>query len=185
MNIKNKNENIITKIFNKKRNLVFGYSIIEILVYLAIFTSLSILVINSFITILSSFNTTNMNRKLLESGSIVMERVSREIRQAESIDIANSSFNNSSGALQLNSTDGGTPAIMKFIVANGDLNLYKDGNLLGNLLEQDISVTSLIFRRISTTSSEAVKIEMTLEYSKGQSTRSENFYDTVILRAGY
>jgi hypothetical protein len=171
------------KNFDKKKGLMFGYSIVDILVYLAIFTSLSVLVINSFITILSSFNTTNTNRKLLESGSIVMERVSREIRQAESIDTAHSS----SSVLQLNSidTNTGNPAIIKFAAVGGALNIYKDGALIGNLLEQDISATSLIFRRIQTINSEAVRIEMALEYSRGQNTRTENFYNTIILRGGY
>jgi len=171
------------KNFDKKKGLMFGYSIVEILVYLAIFTSLSVLVINSFIAILSSFNTTNINRKLVESGSIVMERVSREIRQAESIDTAHSSFD----VLQLNSidTDTGNPAIIKFATVDEAINLYKDGTLLGNLLEDDISVTNLTFTRIQTTSSEAVRIKMTLEYSRGQNTRTENFYNTIILRGGY
>lgn len=169
------------KMKNKK-----GYSIIEILVYLAIFTAVSILVINSFIVILSSFNTTNMNRKLLESGSVVMERMSREIRQASTVDIVNSTLGSSPGVLQLNSTDGSdNPMVMKFAVVGQALNIYRDGDSLGNLLDQNVSVTSLIFRRISTTNSEAVKIEMTLFYSKGQISKSVNFYDTIILRGGY
>ncbi len=185
MKIQNKNQsNNLTP--NFKRNLICGYSIIEILVYLAIFTALSIVVINSFIVILSSFNTTNMNRKLLESGSVVMERMSREIRQANSVDIAGSSFGSSPGVLQLNSTDESNNGIViKFAVVDQALNLYQDGNLLGNLLGQNVSITSLIFRKISTTNSEAAKIEMTLQYSKGQMIKSVNFYDTIVLRGGY
>ena len=163
-----------------------GFSIIEIMVYLAIFTALSVLVINSFIVILSSFNTTNMNRKLLESGTVSMERISREIRQAKNIDIVNSILDTSPGTLQLNSTDsGGNSMIIKLINENGSLNLYKNNTLQGNLLGANLSITNLIFRRIATTQSEAVKIEMTLRYSLGHKTKSENFYDTVVLRGGY
>ena len=170
-----------------KRNLIFGYSIIEIIIYLAIFTALSILVINSFIIILSSFNTTNMNRKILESGAVSMERISREIRQARNIDIVNSSFDISLGVLQLNGTDNnGDPMIIKFKRENtGELNLYKNDNLEGNLLGNDLSVTDLVFSRINTTASEAVRIRMTLQYSKGNNIKSSNFYDTIILRGGY
>ena len=163
-----------------------GFSIVEIMVYLAIFTALSILVINSFIVILSSFNTTNMNRKLLESGIVSMERVSREIRQAKNIDIVNSSLGSNPSILQLNSTDSsGNSIIIKFMDENGNLNLYKNNTLQGNLLGQNITITSLIFNRISTTQSEAVKIKITLQYSGGHKTKSENFYDTVVLRGGY
>lgn len=164
-----------------------GFSIVEVIIYLAIFTAISILVINSFIVILSSFNTTNMNRKILESGTVVMERISREIRQAKNIDIANSFLDINPGVLQLNSTDNeGSPITIKFKREdNGELNLYKNDNLEGNLLGNNLSVTSLIFSRIAMTQSEAVRIRMTLEYSEGNNTKTENFYNTIILRDSY
>lgn len=170
--------------YKQKKN---GYSIVEILVYLAIFTALSILVINSFIVVLGSFSATRTNRDLLESGSTAMERISREIRQAESVDIVNSVFNSSPGALQLNSTDSsGAAMIMKFNVGTGGvLNMYKDGVLTGSLLGQNVSATSLIFRRIVTTNGEAIKIELTLQDTVGKLNKLENFYDTIILRGAY
>lgn len=163
-----------------------GYSVVEILVYLAIFASLSILVINSFITVLSTFDMTRSNRDLLESGATAMERISREIRQSESIDIANSTLGSSPGVLQLNSTDsGGSPIVIRFTTSNGALNLYEAGALIGNLLGQNISVTNLVFRRIITTNGEAIKVELTIQDTSGKSPRSENFYNTIILRGQY
>ncbi len=163
-----------------------GYSIVEILVYLAIFTSISILVINSFIIILGSFSTTRANRDLLESGSTAIERISREIRQAKSVDIVSSTLGTNPGVLQLNSSDtSGVSEVIKFSITNGALNIYKDGTLIGNLLGQNVSVSSLIFRRITTTNGEAVKIELTLEDTIGNITKLENFYDTIILRGSY
>jgi hypothetical protein len=115
-----------------------------------------------------------------------MERISREIRQSKSVDVVNSTLGSSPGVLQLNSTDSaGTSMIMKFSVLSGALNIYKDNVLIGNLLGQKVSVTSLIFRRVITTNGEAVKIELTLQITSGNVTRSENFYDTIILRGSY
>ena len=158
-----------------------GFSIVEIMVYLAIFTALSILVINSFIFILSSFNMTNINRKLLESGSISMERISREIRQASTIDASTTST-----ILVLNSHDNmGAVMTIKFVNESGKLNFYKNNNLEGTLLGSKISVTDLFFNRIPAVKSEAVKIKMILQYSDGRKIKSENFYNTIILRGGY
>lgn len=182
MIIQNKNKYISLLKFFKKENFSYGYSIIEILVYLAIFTVVSILVINLFITTTSSFNTTIINRKLLEAGQMSMERVSREVRQAKNIDVANSS----SDSLQMNSTNSsGGDLVVKFSSLSGHLNLYKDGILIGNLLPENINMTGLIFRRITTVHGEAVKIEMTLKYSQGNINKSENFYNTIILRGEY
>ena len=161
-----------------------GYSLIEIVVYLAIFSALSVLVINSFIVILGSFNTTRANRDLLQSGSKTMERLSREIRQAESVDLVNSTLGSSPGVLQLNSRDSaGTAMTVRFAIASGNLNLYENGTLVDNLVTENISPTSLIFRRITTTNGDAVKIELTVQDTS--SSKTENFYNTVILRGTY
>jgi Tfp pilus assembly protein FimT len=151
-----------------------GYSLVEILVYLAIFTALSILVINSFMSVLSTFSVTNMNRKILESGSTSMDRITREIRQAKLADVG------TAGTLVL--TGDTTTKIAK---ENGSLNFYKNNVLQGNLLGQKLSVTNLSFSQITTAKSMAVKIIMTLQYSDGKNIKSENFYDTIILRGGY
>lgn len=163
-----------------------GYSIVEMLVYLAIFTAISIFIINSMIVVLGSFAATRTNRDLLESGGITMERISREIRQSKSVDIVNSTLGSSPGVLQLNSTDSaGNSMTVKFVVSSGTLNLYENGTSIGNLLGQNISVSSLIFRRISTTNGEAVKIELTLQDIYSKNNQSQNFYNTIILRGGY
>jgi type II secretion system protein J len=163
-----------------------GYSLVEMIVYLAIFSIVSIAVINSFIVVMSSFSVTRTNRDLLESGSSAMERISREIRQAVNIDIANSTLGTSTGILQLNSTDsGGDPVIIKFSVTNGALNIYQGGVLTGSLLGQNIIVTNLIFRRIDTTLGEAVKVEMSLQDINSKTLRIEKFYSTIILRGIY
>jgi type II secretory pathway component PulJ len=171
----------------KKLNFLRGYSLIEVIVYIAIFTSISILVINSFITILSSFKNTEANRRLLESGSLVMERMTREIRQANSIDLTNSTIGSNPGILQLNGKDSGGGLIyIKFKKEdNGEIDIYRNNNSGENLLSSQVLVTSLIFRRITTTESEAVKIEMTIQYTNGSIVKTENFYNTIILRGSY
>lgn len=161
-----------------------GISLVETIIYLAIFTFISVLAINSFINIMNSFATTRTNRNLLESGLNSMERISREIRQAQNIDLANSNLDQ--GVLQLNSTDlSDNPLIVKFAKENSTLNIYQAGNLSGSLLGQNIVLDSLIFRRIATTEGEAIKIEMTLRDSRSKVNKSENFYNTIILRGSY
>ena len=161
-----------------------GFSLIEILIYLAIFAVVSIVVINSFITVLSSFKRTRSDRDLLESGLTSVERISREIRQAKSIDMTNSTCSGSFCILQLNSTDiNGVDKIVKFMVSSGFLKIYENGVDQGSLTSENISISSLIFKNIVTTNSKAVKIEMTIIDSN--SDKTANFYNTIILRGGY
>jgi type II secretory pathway pseudopilin PulG len=158
-----------------------GYTLIEIIVYLAIFTATSILVINSFVLVISSFNMTRINRDILEAGSNVMERISREIRQATAVDIAGSTFGTSPGVLSL--TTGST--IDNFMVSSGSVAFYKSGSIVDSLFGTNITVTSLIFRHIVTAEGEAVKIELTLQDTRGAVSKSVNFYNTIIVRGGY
>lgn len=163
-----------------------GYSIVEILIYVALFATLSIAVINSFIVVVSSFSSTRVNRNLLESGSTIMERISREVRQSYAIDVSGSTFGTSPGVLYMNTTStGGSNTTVKFVVENGLLNMYNGSSLVGSLNSPSISIQSIIFRKISTAESEAVKIELTLEDTTSKTSRSENFYDTIILRETY
>lgn len=190
--LKNKKGFIRTLNFSKKKSLVCGFSIIEIIIYLSIFTFISIFVVNALIVSMSSFSTTSTNHALLEGGLSSMDRISREVRQANSIDSID--IDNSPGTLQLNSTDTLGKVIAVKIKKETDLslNIYKSVYtsptnlvLVDNLLNSSIVVDSLIFRRIDTKAGEAVKIEMTLRDTKSKNNRSANFYDTVILRGSY
>ncbi len=167
------------KIKNKK-----GFSLVEIIIYLAIFAMISIFVINSFINVMAAFNTTRINRDLLESGISSMERMSREIRQASSVDLVNSNLG--MGILQLNSTDDlGSPMVIKFSKDVDLLNIYRSGVLLDNLLGSNVALDLLVFRHILTAQGEAIKIEMTVHNVDGRKMKTENFYNTIILKGSY
>jgi hypothetical protein len=136
---------------------------------------------------MSSFSTTRTNHILLEAGLSSMDRISREIRQANSIDIGSSYLGSNPGVLQLNTKDSsGTSTTVKISKEGNILNLYQPSNtLVASLLDNDISITNLVFTRIDTVAGEAVKIEMTLLDTKSKNMRTENFYNTIILRGSY
>ncbi len=167
---------------NKNRKTNKGFSVIEIIIYLAIFTTISVLVINSFIIILSSFSVIRSNHSLFDSGSIAMEKISREIRQADSIDIVNTT----NEILQMNSKDSSSnPVSVKFAKEDNALNLYRNGALVGNLLAPNIKLNSIVFTTFFTTKSEGVKIKMNINDTRNKTEKTENFYNTIILRGGY
>jgi len=170
------------KTINKK--IDNGFSVMEIIIYLSIFTVMSIVVINSFIIILSSFSSIRTNHDLLDSGSMAMERITREIRNAKSIDLtgSNSVFESNSGAIRLKDVDG--TSYIDITRSTNFLNLSKNGTLFGNLLAPNIIVTKLYFRHIVTAKGEAIKIEMILQDKRSKINKTANFYDTVTLRGG-
>lgn len=170
----------------KIKNSKSGYSIVEILIYIAVFAVLTTVVMNAFIVLTSFYAQNRTHHDLLENGNSVMERMSREIRSANNIRTGTSTLGTSPGVLDLDSVDASNNAqTVKFSTTSGELNLSVNNTNLGNLLSSNVQVTSLVFRKITTTNSTAVKIEMTLRDTKDQTSLEENFYDTIILRGGY
>lgn len=163
----------------KKKNQ--GLSMVELLFYIAVFSVLFLVVINSIIFMTRSFRETVVNTDLTQSTNI-MERISRETRNATSIDTL------STDSLKLNTIDPITElaSTIRFTLSGTNVELYDGSNVLvGNLNSPNVSVTSLSFTQITTTEGTAVKIFMTVKSNHYNSVRTENFYDTVVLRGDY
>ena len=163
---------------NKKENKK-GYAIIEVLFYIALFALLSLLVIDSLISMTRAFRQTTASADLVQSASI-LERVSREIRQAYSINYINT------GDLRLNTRDeSGQVKVVKFWFSGSNLSLFENDILIGTLNTPNIEVDSLFFTSITTLQGEAVKISFSVRSRRDPMNRIEDFYDTVVLRGGY
>jgi type II secretory pathway pseudopilin PulG len=170
----------------KPFNLKSGYSIVEIIIYVAVFAVVAVVIMNAFIVLVSFFNQTRTNHDFIKSGNLAMERISREVRLANNIRTATSTLGTSPGVLDLDSVDASNnPNTIKFNVSSGALNLSENGTLVDNILAPNMQVTSLIFRQITTTNSTGVKIEMTIQDTRDKLGLTEKFSDTVILRGGY
>lgn len=148
----------------------YGYAVLELLFYIAFFVTLSLVVIDTMITMTKSFKETSIYAEL-EQGGTIMERISREIRQASSI----SSI--SATDLKLNTVE--------FKLLGSDLQFLENNVFTGNLNTPNIIVTALAFTQINTAKGKAVKIVLSFRSSQDNLSRIQDFYDTVVLRGDY
>jgi len=156
-----------------------GYSLVELVFYVSIFAVLSIAIINSLITMTKSFKETSIQAEFTQSANI-MERISREIRQAYSINTISSS------SLKLDSRDAaGVDKIIEFVLTGTNLLYYENNIFIGNLNQPNIVVSSISFTKIETIKSKAVKVSFSVQSVPDSFARTVNFYDTVVLRGGY
>ncbi len=171
------------RITNFKR----GYSLIEIVVYIAIFSLLSIAVINSLIVTMKSFSASRTNRDLQENGFSAMERMSREVRGAISVSaITTGAIGGAKGDITLNTTDqSGTAKTVRFTVSGNALQLYENGSLSGNLTGGNSQVTDLVFNQITIGTETAIKITISIKDLRSPSGATETFYDSIIMRGSY
>jgi Tfp pilus assembly protein PilE len=156
-----------------------GYALIELLFYISIFAILILVVINSMIVMTKSFRETTIQTELVNTSSI-MERMSREIRQASSI----SSISTSN--LVLNTTDEfEVDKTVEFSLSNSNIDFSEDGISQGNLNTPNIIISNLNFTEITTTEGKAIKILITLYSTNDDLNRNIDFYNTIALRGNY
>lgn len=164
----------MTHIF-KKNKKQHGYAILELLFYISFFAVLSLVVINSMITMSRSFKETTILEQLVQSGTI-MERMSREIRQANDISLI------SVNDLVL---DTGENKTIEFKFVGPDIQLWDMSSNIGNLNSPNIIVTDLNFTQITTAKGKAVRIFLTIKSADDPLDRTQDFYDTIVLRGSY
>jgi len=164
--------------FNKMKN-ERGYTLIELLFYIALFSILTLAVINALVVMTKAFRETSIQADLVQS-SLVMERISRETRQAYGI------FSISASDLKLNTKDElDNNKTVRFVLSGSNIELYENDVLTGNLNTPNIEVTSLSFTEITTVMGKAIKINFSVMSTRDSNNRIEDFYETVVLRGNY
>lgn len=164
-----------------------GFSLVEMLFYVALLSLCLVVVMQTLSAVTRSFGVLRTVQRIEQEASLSLDRMLREIRDANDINDVASVFGAHPGALYLLTTNAlGVPRTVEFFLTNGQLILREDGSpQTGALTSSKTTVTRLIFRKINTVRSKGVRIEMTLQSGTGQNTRSENFYTTAVLRDSY
>lgn len=162
-----------------------GYTLLEAVIYVAVLGFLSIVLISTVILTSRTFIGFQVVNRLDESATLTLDRMVREIRQANSVDLGQSTFGSSPGRLVLNTTIGGTATTMQFYLQNGVVLVKQGSAAAATSTSPSVQATSLIFRYLTTSRSQAVRVELTLAKANGVGARTETFYTTAVLRGSY
>jgi hypothetical protein len=139
--------------------------------------------VQSLLVVLKSNKASFAEINLRNSGYSAMEGIIREINSSESIVLPTTSGN----VLQMLQNTGTTTVTVKFATSSSisPLYFYEGTTTTGPLTSKNISVQNLIFTKISTGKSFAVRIQMRLSTTVNGVTKSEWFYGTAVLRGSY
>lgn len=185
-NLKNKKKGspLFTFDFLLSTSASRGFTLVEMIIYIAFFALLSILAVQATMVVMNSFYKLRLTQSVSQSATVALERLSREIRNAYDIDVVNSTFSTNPGRLTLNTKDAvGANTTMEFYMTAGNqLGLKEGGVDKGVLVTKTVTLTNLVFRSITTTNSKAIKIEATLQDSRAATVQTVKFYDTIVLR---
>lgn len=163
-----------------------GFSLVEVVLYVGLFSMLSVVAINAMMQTVTSFNYLRSSRDMNDSAVKVMERLTRDIKSATSVDLVNSTFNANPGRLTLNTVNAsGTPMVVEYYVSGNTLRIKEDTIDKGSLISSRTQIDGLVFYYINTGHTVGIKINLRLRPSRGDTIDENYFYDTIILRGTY
>ena len=165
------------KILPLKKNR--GFTLVEMTIYVGLMATLTLAITQSLIVVLKSNRGSFAEVNLRNSGYGAMEGMLREIHSSDGI----TSPSATGSILQM--TQGTTTVKFATSSSVSPLYFYEGPATTGPLTSKNISVKSLTFSKISTGKSLAVRIQMKLETTVNNVTKSEWFYGTGILRGSY
>jgi|SRR3989344_1694081 len=166
--------------FKATTSLVWGFTLIEMVVYAAILGVITVLAVNSTLLMVQAYTNLRVSRDLNAGATAVLERLTREIRSADSVSTA------LTNQLILNTKDsGGAATTIEFYVTGGLMNVREGGVGQGSLMPSSTSVGSFVPQALTGTNSSAVKIDLTMSASRGTISKTRTFYTTVTMRGSY
>lgn len=175
----------MNKIPNTKRNN--GFSLVEIVIYFGLLAVVSVLVIGNIFALFKNYSTVRANQEIEYNAVNILDKLTRDARDAAFINASDSSFSVAQGAVSLNiasSTDSTSSTTAKFYLSGGKIKYMKNGVDFGNLSTNSVTVQNFKIYYITGTSTEAIKVELNLEVTPhlNPTTISKNFYTTILLR---
>src|SRR3989344_1000061 len=146
-----------------------GLTLLEALVYVALLVLILMFLISSLLSVMRVIAEVRISRNLNNSAVVALERLVRDIREAGDVDEDESVLGAHPGKLVITASDqDGNFTTTEFYLTAGILLVEKGGASGVPLTSSDLEVGNLVFRHIVSSSSQAVKIEMTLRNREGK-----------------
>lgn len=167
----------------KENKNIGGFTLIEVLLYVVIFSLTLAAVVFAVSGVLRSYTNTQAKTRIGRAAALSLSRMTHEIRLANSADTVQSSFGAHPGVLALVASS--PTRTTRFYVDNGTLKFDENGAYAGDLTQEKVYVSSFIVRHIQVGSSSGIRVELTLDSHAKNGTTSETFYSTTVMRGSY
>lgn len=180
---KNFQKRFIPPTFVKK---VRGFTLVEMVIYIFFVGVFSVLALNGVFQATKVFSDFRITRNLNSTAEVILDRVTREVRQAYDVDQVESSFDTHPGRLTLktiNILDVDTT--IEFYIDGENVKIKEGGVEQGLLGASNVTVDLLVFNLITNANTEAIKTRLQLTTQKGSLQKTKTFYATTILRGSY
>ena len=162
-----------------------GYTLLEITISVSILSLVLVVALSTLSIFVRSYQSIQAVGRIDSSATVALERITREIRHASSIDYINTTLTTHPGRLVLNSVYNGSTTTIDFYFDNGVLKMKRGGVEIGALTRKNVTVDNLIFYVSSNALSSIIRTDIDLAISVRGATTSATFYSSTVLRGAY
>lgn len=167
---------------NYKNKASAGFSLVEMIVYIALLTIFTTGLVVVVVSLSESKTHLNAREELTYTSTVTLEKITREIRQSQSVDLFTSTLGFHPGKLALQPED--TPTQLNTIyVQAGRVFIQEGSNTPSPLSSASVFVSNLVFTRMSNPNTEGVLVELTAEKNSHGATTTKNYRTFVVLDA--
>lgn len=164
-----------------------GFTLIETIIFITIFPLLTAILAQIFFSEVRAWTRARAERNAVDAGQVILERLTQEIRLATSVDTAQSAIGGHPGRLVLHTfatPTASAASLLDISLSGTNLTLSRSGSA-STTISGSARVTELVFYRLATSSSEAVKIDLTLQTGQGDFLTEKQFTTAAVLRGSY
>lgn len=170
---------------NPRRKTTSGASLMETVVYVSLVAFLSILVVQSLMALMNTFKVVRVTRDIENSAITSLDRITREIRQADALSTGGT-FGSTTSKLILVYSGVSTTTREFSVDSNRSLRLVENGVDIGALSSSNTLVTTFRVDLATTSTKTAVRIMLVLKDNRDKiNTRTYTFYAAAAMRTLY
>ena len=141
-----------------------GFTLIELIIYVALSSILLVTVITFGLNTIYSGEKSEIRQETLQGSTLAMQRILEEIRSADDLNDGTSTFGSSPGVLSLaSSTSADDPVVID--VDSNMLQLTLGAGSAIDLLDESLEVTNLVFTDLSRSNyTKHIRVELTVRH---------------------
>lgn len=162
-----------------------GFTLLELLLYVSGLLILGTVIIMLIVQFYSLYKEIVAAPRADRTALLIIDRITKEIRSADQINISESQFNTTSGVLDISTIENSTTTDKKFFIQNGVAFYQKNNESPEELSSDDFVVSNFNFNYVQTSVSEAIKFNLELQYQAQNATRTKSYTGFAILRESY
>jgi len=150
-----------------------GFTLIETLVYLALFGAIFTSVISFVITVSGYNNSVEQRNEINIETLFINEHISDSFKKGTTIDTVNSTFNSDNGVLRINVSGG----YVEYSIVNSRLN-FKSNLVNYYLTDSKFSLSKLNFKKVLDSNNNVVGIKTSIYMSYPKDSKVNKTIDT-------